>query len=80
MERKNAVVKVEVITDCRLFNLHNNFYSTSRTIMKISFKNGKFRELDLLSKVDLTDIDYIEVIYPERSKRYLLFKETDDMI
>lgn len=80
MGNENNIVRVEVITNCRLLNTHHNLKGIRKSIMRIDYKNGKCRELDLTTKLDITDVDYLQVIYPVWSKKYLLFEESEDAL
>jgi len=56
------IVKIDVVKGARVQNLHNGFIFPRQNIMKIYFRNGNYRVLDLFSKLDITDIDYFKVI------------------
>ena len=43
-------------------NLHNGFTFPRQNVMKVYFRDGSYRVLDLFSKLDITDIDYFKVI------------------
>lgn len=80
MNNGNAIAKVEVITNCRILNTHNNHQGARKSVMRVEYRSGKCREIDLAMKLDITDIDYLEVIYPIWSKKYLLFEQTEDVL
>lgn len=56
------IVKIDVVKGARVQNLHNGFTFPRQNIMKVYFRDGSYRVLDLFSKLDITDIDYFKVI------------------
>lgn len=56
------IVKIDVVKGARVQNLHNGFTFPRQNIMKVYFRDGSYRILDLFSKLDITDIDYFKVI------------------
>lgn len=78
MNNGNAIAKVEVITNCRILNTHNNHQGARKSVMRVEYRSGKCRLIDLTLNVDFTDVDYLEVIYPLWGKKYLLFQENDE--
>lgn len=56
------IVKIDVVKGARVQNLHNGFTFPRQNVMKVYFRDGSYRVLDLFSKLDITDIDYFKVI------------------
>lgn len=56
------IVKIDVVKGARVQNLHNGFTFPRQNVMKVYFRDGSYRILDLFSKLDITDIDYFKVI------------------
>ena len=56
------IVKIDVVKGARVQNLHNGFTFPRQNVMKVYFRDGSYRVLDLFSKLDITDIDYFRVI------------------
>ena len=56
------IVKIDVVKGARVQNLHNGFTFPKQNVMKVYFRDGSYRILDLFSKLDITDIDYFKVI------------------
>ena len=54
------IVKIDVVKGARVQNLHNGFTFPRQNIMKVYFRDGSYRVLDLFSKLDITDIDYFK--------------------
>jgi hypothetical protein len=69
------IVKIELIKGVRVQNTHNGFVFPKQNIMKIYFRGGEIRTLDLFSNRDITDIDYFKVINGITTKTKVLFKE-----
>lgn len=78
MINEKAIARIEVFTNCRILNTHNNHQGARKSIMKVDYRGGKCRLIDLTLNVDFTDVDYLEVIYPVWGKKYLLFQENDE--
>ena len=70
----NKVIKIEIIKGCMIHNNHNNHTGIKQDVMIITYKNGDKRILDMLADVDITDCDYLSVIYP-RKKSKVLFED-----
>ena len=71
----NDIIKVELIKNVRVQNTHNGFVFPKQNIMKICFRNGNVRILDLFSNRDITDIDYFIIRKGLTTKTKVLFKE-----
>ena len=56
------IVKIDIVRGARVQNLHNGFTFPRQNVMKVYFRDGSYRVLDLFSKIDITDIDYFKVI------------------
>ena len=56
------IVKIDIVRGARVQNLHNGFTFPRQNVMKVYFRDGSYRVLDLFSKLDITDIDYFRVI------------------
>ena len=56
------IVKIDIVRGARVQNLHNGFTFPKQNVMKVYFRDGSYRVLDLFSKLDITDIDYFKVI------------------
>ena len=56
------IVKIDIVRGARVQNLHNGFTFPKQNVMKVYFRDGSYRVLDLFSKLDITDIDYFRVI------------------
>ena len=56
------IVKIDVVKGARVQNLHNGFTFPRQNVMKVYFRDGSYRVLDLFSKLDITDIHYFKVI------------------
>ena len=69
------LVKIELIKVVRVQNTHNGFVFPKQNIMKIYFRSGDIRTLDLFSGRDITDIDYFKIINGITTKTKVLFKE-----
>lgn len=69
------IIKIELIKGARIKNTHDNFMFPRQYIIKVSFRNGERRIIDLISGRDTTSIDYYEVIEDDHCKTKVLFKE-----
>ena len=73
---KEDIIKIELLRDARVQNLHNGFIFPKQYIMKIYYRNNNVRILDLFSQRDITNIDYFKII--EGTKTKAIFKEFTD--
>lgn len=62
MNKEQEIVKIDIVRGARVQNLHNGFTFPRQNVMKVYFRDGSYRVLDLFSKLDITDIDYFKVI------------------
>ena len=69
------IVKVELIKNVRVQNTHNGFVFPKQNIMKVYFRSGDIRTLDLFSGRDITDMSYFKIINGLTTKIKTLFKE-----
>lgn len=69
------IIKVELIKGVRVQNTHNGFVFPKQNIMKIYFRNGNIRILDLFSNRDITDVDYFIIRKGLTTTIKTLFKE-----
>lgn len=72
------IIKMEIIKDVKILNTHNEKLFPKQDIMLVKFRNEEVRVLDLFSEKDITDIDYLEVIYPVKMKTKVIFEEEID--
>lgn len=70
---KEDIIKIELLRDARVQNMHNGFVFPKQYIMKIYYRNNSIRILDLFSKRDITNIDYFKVL--EGTKTKVIFEE-----
>lgn len=70
---KEDIIKIELLRDARVQNMHNGFIFPKQYIMKIYYRNNSIRILDLFSKRDITNIDYFKVL--EGTKTKVIFEE-----
>ena len=70
---KEDIIKIELLRDARVQNMHNGFIFPKQYIMKIYYRNNCIRILDLFSKRDITNIDYFKVL--EGTKTKVIFEE-----
>lgn len=73
---KEDIIKIELLRDARVQNLHNGFIFPKQYIMKIYYRNNNVRILDLFSQRDITNIDYFKII--EGTKTKVIFNEFTD--
>lgn len=70
------IVKILQVKNVRIKNTHNNYIFPYQNIMKIFFRNGESRTLDLFSRRDMTEVDYFEVIETEKTREKIIFQES----
>ena len=75
---ENDIIKIELVKNVRIENLHNNFLFPRQNIINVYFRNGNKRSLDLVSGRDFTEIEYFKVVENITTKRKVLFEEFND--
>lgn len=75
---ENDIIKIELVKNVRIENLHNDFLFPRQNIINVYFRNGNKRSLDLVSGRDFTEIEYFKVVENITTKRKVLFEEFDD--
>lgn len=75
MNREEDIVRIDLIKNIQIKNKHNDFITPKQDIIIVSFRNGKSRIIDLASEVDITDIDYFEILKSNKTKYKVIFKE-----
>ena len=73
----NNIIEIRKIKNIRIKNIHNNMIYPIQDILEITFENGKERIIDLMSKKDITDINYFKVIKTWRTKSRIIFIDND---
>lgn len=75
---RNDIIKVELVKNVRIRNLHNDFLFPKQNVMKIYFTNGEIRILDLFSQMDITNVDYFRAEETKNTKIKVLFENVED--
>lgn len=78
MRSEKDIIKVIKINNVRIKNLHNGVIFPEQDILKVCYRDGSYRILDLFSHYDITEIDYYEVIETKKTKEIVLYKEFED--
>lgn len=75
MRSEKDIIKITKVDKVRIKNTHNEVLFPEQSILKIEFRGGECRILDLFSNYDITDIDYYQVIETKKTKEKVLYKE-----
>lgn len=78
MKNEKDIIKITKVDKVRIKNTHNDTLFPEQSILKIEFRGGDYRILDLFSSYDITDIDYYEVVNTPKTKEKVLYKEFED--
>ena len=76
---KNDIIKIELVKNVCVENKNNNCIYPKQDILKIHFRNKKYRIIDLFSEVDITEIDYFRILETKKTKIKTLFKEQTEL-
>lgn len=71
------IIEIARIKNVRIENTHNGVLFPMQDILRITFENGDNRIIDLFSEKDITDIDYFKVNESEKTKKKILFSDSD---
>lgn len=72
MEEIQKIVKVKNVN---LKNVHTGFIYKPQNILKVIYKNGKESIIDLDGEKDITNIDYMKIIYPSKIREKIIFSD-----
>jgi len=76
---KNDIIKIELVKNVCVENKNSNCIYPKQDILKIYFRNKKYRIIDLFSEVDITEIDYFRILETKKTKIKTLFKEQTEL-
>jgi hypothetical protein len=71
------IIKISHVKNVRVRNIHNNVLFPNQNILKVYFRNGEIRTLDLFSNKDMTEVDYFKIVETPRTKEKLIFNDKD---
>lgn len=71
----NDIIKIEHIKNVRIRNNNNRVLFPMQNILKVYFRDGKSRTIDLFSERDITDIEYLQEVETPKTKTKTIFKE-----
>lgn len=71
------IVEIYIKKNINIQNLHNEIIYPKQSILVVAFENGEERIIDLMSEKDITNIDYFKVIESEKTKKRILFSDSD---
>lgn len=73
---ENDIIKITKIKGVKLKNNHNGYVQDiKRDILRVDFRDGTSRVLSTLCDVDITDMEYISVVYPKKIKEKVIFQD-----
>lgn len=58
----NRIVKIYTLKNAFIKNLHHGNVADKQKIICVEYKDGTTRYIDLEGQLDITDVDYLEVI------------------
>ena len=71
----NRIIKITKIKNINIKNNHNGVIFKPSNILKIYFESGEVHIIDLYADADITGLDYIDVIYPDKYKEKIIFSD-----
>ena len=75
---KKDITKIERIKNVRILDLKKNDLFPFQDVLKITFRNGNCRYLDLFDYFDITDNKDYRIIFYDKSKSYVIFEESEE--
>lgn len=73
----NDIIRVEHVKNVRIRNNNNGVLFPMQNILKVYFRNGESRTIDLFSERDITEIEYLKEIETPKTKAKTIFKEIE---
>lgn len=58
----NRIVKIYELKNAFIENLHHEVGYGKQKVLGIEYKDGTTRYIDLIAKLDITDVDYLNVV------------------
>lgn len=72
---ENDIIKIVKIKGVKVRHKINKHEFMKRNIIRVDYRNGEHRFINMLAKRDMTDIDYFDIVYPKKIKEKVIFEE-----
>ena len=72
---QEEIIKISKIKNVNLQNIHTGYIYKTQNILKITYNTGKESIIDLDGEKDITNINYMKVIYPSKIKEKIIFSD-----
>lgn len=72
------IIKISLIKNVKIQNIHNDHLFPLQNVLKVFFRSGEIRTLDLFSNKDFTEVDYFKIVDTPRTKEKIIFLEKED--
>lgn len=76
LKSDRRIISIIKIDNIQIRNTNNNYLYPMQSILEVDMDNGH-RIIDLIAEKDITDIDYFEIVTTNKTKKKVLFKESD---
>ena len=76
LKSDRRIISITKIDNVQIRNIHNDYLYPMQSILEVDMDNG-YRIIDLIAEKDITDIDYFEIVTTNKTKKKVLFKESD---
>lgn len=76
LKSDRRIISIIKIDNIQIRNTNNNYLYPMQSILEVDMDNG-YRIIDLIAEKDITDIDYFEIVTTNKTKKKVLFKESD---
>lgn len=73
---ENDIIKIVKIKGVRVKNMTNGHVFMKRDIIRVDYRNGEHRFINMLANRDMTEIPYFELMYPKKIKEKVIFEES----
>lgn len=69
------IIKIELVKNVNVKNILDDYVYPLQNIIKVYFKNGESRTIDLVCNKDITNVNKLVVVYNDFTKIKVLFEE-----
>ena len=71
----DEIIKIVKVKNVNIENTHINYKYKKQDILKVIYRSGKESIIDLDGEKDITNIDYMKIIYPKKYKEKVIFSD-----
>lgn len=71
----DEIIKITKVKNVEIKNSHTGIRYDKQNILKVIYRSGKESIIDLDGEKDITNVDYMKIIYPKKYKEKIIFSD-----